>query len=280
MSEKNYNGIIDYVLKNSGIVLGSTKSYLIESRLAPIAEKNGYVDLDDLEKKINIAPKNVRDEIVDAMTTNESFFFRDNTPFDNFENAILPELITKARAGDRKIRIWCAAASTGQEPYSLAMILLKNKRHWAGLNVEILATDLSQKALDRAKTGKYTQFEVQRGLPVKMLMEHFTQDGTNWIISDQIKNMVQFKKNNLLEPLYSIGKMDLVFCRNVLIYFDVETKAKVVEAISKLLNNNGFMVLGGAETLLGISERFDREEGYRGLYRLSGGQAKSIALSA
>jgi len=280
MSEKNYSGIIDYVLKNSGIVLGSTKAYLIESRLAPIAEKNGYADLDDLEKKINIAPKNVRDEIVDAMTTNESFFFRDSTPFDNFEQAILPELIAKARAGDRKIRIWCAAASTGQEPYSLAMVLLKNKRLWAGLSVEILATDLSQTALDRAKAGKYTQFEVQRGLPVQMLVEHFIQDGTNWIISEQVRNMVQFKKNNLLEPLYSIGKMDLVFCRNVLIYFDVETKAKVVEAISKLLNNNGFMVLGGAETLLGISEKFDREDGYRGLYRLSGGQAKGVALSA
>ncbi len=280
MSENEYQSIIDFVHKKSGIVLGNTKSYLIETRLATIVEQYKFPDLKALERGLNTASKQVQEAVVDAMTTNESFFFRDNTPFDNFEKAILPELIEAARAKNSSIRIWCAAASTGQEPYSLAMILLANKRLWAGLKVEIIASDISQTALDRAQLGKYTQFEVQRGLPVQLLVEHFKQDGTNWIISEQIKGMVSFKKINLLDSLYSLGKMDLVFCRNVLIYFDVPTKSKVVSAIQNIMNPNGFLMLGGAETLLGINEDFERKDGYRGLYYLSGGQAKQTAICA
>ncbi len=280
MSDNKYKTIIDFVHKKSGIVLGNTKEYLIESRLSSIAEQFEYADISGLERTLLTAPKLVQDAVVDAMTTNESFFFRDNTPFDNFEKAILPELVKTARKNYTPIRIWCAAASTGQEPYSLAMILLNNKRLWAGLKVEIIGTDISHSALDRAEKGKYTQFEVQRGLPVKLLMEHFTQDGTNWIISDEIKKMVSFKKLNLLDSLFSLGKMDLVFCRNVLIYFDVETKSKVVASIKNIMNQEGFMVLGGAETLLGISDDFEREEGYRGLYRLEKKKINQTAISA
>ncbi len=279
MNETNNQIISNFVQKHSGIVLGSSKSYLIESRLAPIAEQFGYKDVDELALNLSSASPQLKDAIIDAMTTNESFFFRDNIPFDAFEKIILPEIAASARKRGSKMRIWCAAASTGQEPYSLAMILLKNKRIWAGLDVEILATDISQSALDRAKEGKYTQFEVQRGLPIQMLMEHFTQQGTSWFISDEIKKMVKFSKGNLLEPFGAIGKMDVVFCRNVLIYFDTDTKAKVVRAIYNILQPNGYLVLGGAETLLGISDLLERAEGYRGLYRATGGQAR-LAASA
>jgi len=280
MDDGKYKSIIDFVRKKSGIVLGNTKSYLIESRLNPIAEKFSYVDIDALERNLISAPREVQEAVVDAMTTNESFFFRDNTPFDNFKDAILPELAANARKNGTPIRIWCAAASTGQEPYSLAMVLMANKRIWAGLKVEIIATDISHRALERAKIGKYTQFEVQRGLPVTMLVDHFVQDGTHWTISDEIKKMIVFKKLNLLDSLFSLGKMDLVFCRNVLIYFDVETKSKVVKSIQTTMNPGAFMVLGGAETLLGISDDFERKDGYRGLYCLTDKRPSRAAICA
>ena len=279
MNEANNAIISQFVQKNSGIVLGSSKSYLLETRLTPVAEKFGFRDVDALALGLSVASSDIKEAVIDAMTTNESFFFRDNIPFDAFEKIMLPELITNARATSKKIRIWCAAASTGQEPYSLAMILQSNKRLWSGLQIEIIGTDLSQVAIDRAISGKYTQFEVQRGLPVQMLMEYFTQQGTSWFISDEIKNMVKFSKSNLLEPFNSLGRMDIVFCRNVLIYFDTDTKAKVVNSINNILRPDGYLVLGGAETLLGISDQMQRAEGYRGLYRSSGGQAK-MAISA
>ncbi len=279
MKEESNLIISQFVQKHSGIVLGSSKSYLIETRLAPIAEKFGFNDVDALALNLSVADAELRDCVIDAMTTNESFFFRDNIPFDAFEKIILPEISAHARMSNRKIRIWCAAASTGQEPYSLAMILLANKRIWSGLQVEIIGTDLSATAIERAKIGKYTQFEVQRGLPVQMLMEHFRQEGTSWFISDEIKNMVKFSVGNLLKPFGFLGRMDVVFCRNVLIYFDSETKAQVVKSIYDIMRPNGYLVLGGAETLLGISDLLERTQGYRGLYCATGGQA-SKALSA
>ncbi len=279
MNEANNQIISNFVQKHSGIVLGNSKSYLIETRLTPIAEQFGFKNVDELASRLNSAPKEVQMAVIDAMTTNESFFFRDNIPFDAFEKIMLPELADYARKNSKKIRIWCAAASTGQEPYSLAMILLANKRIWSDLQVEIIGTDISPSAIKRAKEGKYTQFEVQRGLPVQMLMEHFRQEGTSWIISDEIKNMVKFSVGNLLEPFVSLGRMDTIFCRNVLIYFDSETKAKVVKSIHNILRPGGYLVLGGAETLLGISDLMERADGYRGLYKASSAVPK-LAASA
>lgn len=279
MRDENNAIISNFVQKHSGIVLGSSKSYLIETRLTPIAEKFGFKDVDALALNLSVADAELRDSVIDAMTTNESFFFRDNIPFDAFEKIMLPELVQSARKGSKKIRIWCAAASTGQEPYSLAMILKANKHLWSGLEVEIIGTDLSKTAIERAKLGKYTQFEVQRGLPVQMLMDNFSQQGTSWFISDEIKNMVKFSVGNLLQPLNIMGRLDIVFCRNVLIYFDPETKTKVVNSIYNVLRPNGYLVLGGAETLLGISDLLQRAEGYRGLYRSVADNART-ALSA
>jgi chemotaxis protein methyltransferase CheR len=280
MNENEYQTICDYVQKRSGIMLGDSKSYLVESRLNPVAQRFGYDDVGALARALGTpAAAEASDVVVDAMTTNESFFFRDNTPFELFEKVILPELLANKAVGAR-IRIWCAAASTGQEPYSLAMQLLANKALLAGREVEIIGTDISESALEKAKQGEYTQFEVQRGLPVQLLVEHFTQKGTNWVISEEVRKMVRFKLHNLLDAPTSIGKVDLVFCRNVLIYFDVETKTKVLEAIYGAMHRDGFLVLGAAETMIGVTDLFERSEGRRGLYQPMGEVAQGAALTA
>lgn len=266
MTPTEYTALCTFLRTKSGIVLGEKKEYLVESRLQHVAKQHGFSTVDELVGKLSILPLAAQNDIIDAMTTNESFFFRDNTPFRQFEETMLPALHS-ARKAKGSLRIWCAAASTGQEPYSLAMLLMSKKRLWAGLNVEIVATDLSDVALDRARAGSYSQFEVQRGLPVQMLVEHFTQEGTNWVISDEIKKMVQFSKLNLLDPLSRIGVVDVVFCRNVLIYFDVETKKKVLEAVHRNMASDGYLVLGAAETLMGITDVLQRCDGERGLYQ-------------
>lgn len=265
MNAVEYEAICSFVHKHSGILLGESKAYLIESRLAPLAEQFGFADVGAVARGLASASLEVRDAVIDAMTTNESFFFRDNTPFVAFEKTVLPQLCEARRGGS--LRIWCAAASTGQEPYSLAMILMDNKPLWNGIDVEILATDLSKSALTRAREGKYTQFEVQRGLPIQMLMDHFTQDGTNWIISDKIKSMVTYKEMNLLQPIKHLGQMDVVFCRNVLIYFDVDTKRQVLENVRGIMPADGFLSMGAAETMMGVTDAFERVEGVRGVYR-------------
>lgn len=265
MNNQEFEVISEFVRKSSGIMLSQAKEYLVDSRLKPIAEAHGYEDVSALARGLNLASKDVKLAVTDAMTTNETFFFRDKTPFKLFEDIILPQ-IAKARRTNGKIRIWCAAASTGQEPYSIAMLMLKHKRLWAGLGVDIVATDLSPSAITRAKAGRYTQFEVQRGLPVELLVEHFTQDGTHWIISDNIKRMIKFSQLNLLENYTGIGVFDVVYCRNVLIYFDGDTKRQVLTSVRKSIKPDGYLVLGAADTVIGSNGEFERAEA-RGLYQ-------------
>lgn len=265
MNSDEFEKISAFVRKSSGIVLSQSKEYLVDSRLKPIAQEHGYEDVSALARGLAIAPEVVKLAVTDAMTTNETFFFRDKTPFKLFEEIILPEL-ARARRGGGKLRIWCAAASTGQEPYSLAMLLLKHKRAWAGLSVEIVATDLSPSAIEKAKQGRYTQFEVQRGLPVELLVAHFTQDGTHWVISDAIKRMVKFSQFNLLGNYGSVGVFDVVYCRNVLIYFDGDTKRKVLTSVRKAISSDGYLVLGAADTVIGSNGEFERAAA-RGLYQ-------------
>lgn len=271
MNAAEYASICAFVQKHSGIVLGANKEYLVESRLDPVVQNFQLGSVSNLARQLTLASPQLRQAVVDAMTTNESFFFRDTTPFTAFEQTILPAL-SKARRSTGRIRIWCAAASTGQEPYSLAMILNQKKHLWAGLQVEIVATDLSTHALERARQGRYTQFEVQRGLPVQLLVAYFRQEGSSWIVSDEIKRMVRFSQQNLLEPLAALGTMDVVFCRNVLIYFDVATKAKVLGAVRSIMRPDGYLVLGAAETLMGITDAFGKVEGSRGLYQPVGAE--------
>jgi chemotaxis protein methyltransferase CheR len=256
--------------QRSGLVLTRDKAYLLESRLMPVARKWNMKGLEELA----ITVRTRKDEallrdITEAMTTNESSFFRDQKPFDQFRQLVLPRLMA-ARAAKRSIRIWSAACSSGQEAYSLAMILNDEAAKLAGWRVEIVGTDISAEMVERSKAGVYTQFEVQRGLPITMLVKHFKQNGDKWQISPQLRQMASFREWNLLGDLSALGQFDIVFCRNVLIYFDGPTKGKVLEGIARQMPQDGVLYLGGAETVLGITDRFKPVDGQRGLYSLGG----------
>jgi len=256
----------------SGLVLSSDKQYLLESRLMPIVRRLDLGTLDALVAKLRGAgAEALIVQVVEAMTTNESFFFRDKVPFDNFCQAIMPALL--ARANQRRIRIWCAAASTGQEPYSLAICLKEMAGKLAGWRVDIVATDLSLEVLEKATAGVYSQFEVQRGLPVQHLIKYFAQKGDTWQVSPEIRAMVQFRPFNLLHDFAALGNFDVVFCRNVLIYFDQPTKVGILHRIARLLPADGFLVLGAAETVVGLTEAFKPTTERRGLYVLNAAPA-------
>lgn len=254
----------------SGLVIGPDKLYLLENRLGPVMKKHKLSGLDALAERVRPAPMGglpglLEQDVIEAMTTNESFFFRDDKPFTHFRTNALPRLIA-ARPPTARLRIWSAAASTGQEAYSLAMILAESKAMLGTRNVEIVGTDIAREPLARAQEGLYTQFEVQRGLPMQNLVKYFRKDGPNWRVADTIRAMVQFRIWNLLADLRSLGQFDIVFCRNVLIYFDQPTKARVLEAIAKQMPVDGILYLGGAETVLGITGAFAAQQGERGVY--------------
>lgn len=265
MTPADYDYLRKLLKDRSGLILSADKQYLVESRLTPLARKAGIATLADLVGKIKANNERLIVEVVEAMTTNESFFYRDKVPFDHFKDAIMPSLLA-ARAKERRIRIWCAAASTGQEPYSLAMCLKEMKDKLAGWRVDIIGTDLSTEVLEKAKAGVYSQFEVQRGLPIQMLVKYFTQTGDTWQISPEIRAMVQYKPLNLLADFAHLGNFDVVFCRNVLIYFDQDTKIGVLNRIARMLEADGFLVLGAAETVVGLTEAFKPMQDRRGLY--------------
>jgi len=269
MRPGDFEFLSQLVKKESGLVVTEDKSYLLESRLMPVARKRGLKGLDELvdTMKRNTDAALVND-VTEAMTTNESFFFRDIKPFDLFRDHVLP-LLLKNRSTQRSFRIWCAAASSGQEPYSLGITLMEQAAKLAGWRTEILGTDISREILEKAKNGVYSQFEVQRGLPIQLLLKHFTKEGEMWRASDALRSMVGYREYNLLDNLSPLGKFDVVFCRNVLIYFDKETKAKVLKEISMLMPKDGVLFLGGAETVLGISEEFKPIPGHRGVYCLA-----------
>jgi chemotaxis protein methyltransferase CheR len=271
------------VLKDhSGLDLSADKHYLIESRLLPLARKAGLPGITELVQKMKGGSTALVTQVVEAMTTNETFFFRDKVPFDHFRDAIMKEILQE-RAGRKSVRIWCAAGSTGQEPYSLAMSLKEMGAALAGWRVEILATDLSQEVLEKSKAGIYSQFEVQRGLPIQMLVKNFKQNGELWQINPDIRGMVQHRQLNLLQDFSQLGKFDVIFCRNVLIYFDQETKTNIFGRLARALEPDGFLVLGAAETVVGLTEDFKPFADRRGLYRPTGmcsAPAKMAAAAA
>lgn len=266
MTPAEYDYLRQFLKTRSGLVLSNEKQYLIESRLLPVARKAGLESIGALVAKLREPREGpLAEAVVEAMTTNESFFFRDKIPFDHLTQVMLPELAQK-RAAKRQIRIWCAAASTGQEPYSIAMCLKEMASRFAGWRIEIIGTDISAEVLDRAKEGRYTQFEVQRGLPIQHLLKYFTQKGDSWTISSDLRQMVQWKKFNLLESFAGLGQFDIVFCRNVLIYFDQTTKIDILGRISRTIASDGYLVLGAAETVVGLTEAFKPAPDRRGLY--------------
>ena len=265
MTPLDYEFLRKLLKERSGLDLSADKQYLVESRLIPLARRTGLSGIGELVQKLKGGAEPLTSEVVEAMTTNETFFFRDKIPFDHLKEAVLPAL-AQARASRRALRIWCAASSTGQEPYSIAMCV-KEFAGLAGWRVEIVATDLSKEVLEKSKAGIYSQFEVQRGLPIQMLVKYFKQTGELWQLNADIRGMVQHRQLNLLKDFSHLGTFDLIFCRNVLIYFDQDTKAGIFDRLAKMLEPDGVLALGAAESVVGISDAFKPCPDRRGLYR-------------
>ncbi len=272
MTPQDYDYLRKLLKERSGLLLSDDKQYLIDSRLLPLSRRAGLSGIAELVLKIKGGSEHLANDVVEAMTTNETFFFRDKIPFDNFKESVIPDLL-KARASRRSLRIWCAAASTGQEPYSLAMILKEMGTALAGWRVEIIATDLSQEVLEKSKSGIYSQFEVQRGLPIQMLVKHFNQVGEFWQLKPEIRAMVQFRELNLLKDFGHLGKFDVIFCRNVLIYFDQATKVDVFQRLLKANEADGYLFLGAAETVVGLTDVYRPCQQRRGVYVPNVGRA-------
>ncbi len=266
MTPPDYEYLRKYLKDHSGLDLSADKQYLIESRLLPLARRAGLSGISDLVQKMKGGSAPFNTQVVEAMTTNETFFFRDKVPFEHFRDLIMPQLLS-SRANRKTVRIWCAAGSTGQEPYSLAMSLKEMGAQLAGWRVEIIATDLSQEVLEKSRAGLYSQFEVQRGLPIQMLVKYFKQVGELWQINADIRAMVQHRQLNLLHDFSQLGVFDLIFCRNVLIYFDQETKTQVFSRLAKAMEPDGFLMLGAAETVVGLTTVFKPVAERRGVYQ-------------
>ena len=266
MNSPDYEYLRKLLKERSGLDLSADKQYLIESRLLPLARKAGLSGIPELVQKLQGGSSALITSVVEAMTTNETFFFRDKVPFDHFRDTVMPEVL-KARAGRRSVRIWCAAGSTGQEPYSLAMTLREMGAALTGWRVEIIATDLSQEVLEKAKAGVYSQFEVQRGLPIQHLVKYFKPNGETWQINPELRAMIQHRQLNLLQDFSHLGTFDVIFCRNVLIYFDQETKINVFNRLARQIEPDGFLVLGAAETVVGLTDAFRPITDRRGLYK-------------
>ncbi len=266
MTPQDFDYLRQLLRDRSGLVLSAEKQYLAESRLLPVARRHGLTTLGELVGKLKAATAApLTAEVVEAMTTNETFFFRDKLPFDHFRDTVLPALIA-GREREKRIRIWCTACSTGQEPYSLAMMLKGMGAKLAGFRIEIVATDISGDVLERAKSGIYSQFEVQRGLPIQQLVKFFSQTGEAWQIAAEIRAMVQFRPLNLLKDFSTLGTFDMIFCRNVLIYFDKNTKISVLNRLARQMPEDGFLALGAAETVVGLTDAFKPMVDRRGLY--------------
>ncbi|WP_269585635.1 CheR family methyltransferase [Roseibium sp. Sym1] len=267
MTPGEFDFLKNFLKTKSGLVLSNDKQYLVESRLLPIARSAKLETLSAVIQQLQRGGNRALEtDVIEAMTTNESFFFRDKTPFDHFRDTMLPALL-ESRATRKQLKIWCAAASTGQEPYSLGICLKEDAAKMGGWRTRILGTDLSQEVLEKAKTGLYSQFEVQRGLPIQMLLKYFEQKGDMWQINAGMRAMIEWKKLNLLENFTHLGEFDIIFCRNVLIYFDQATKTEILGRLAKSMPDDGFLVLGAAETVVGLTDAFKPVQGKRGLFQ-------------
>jgi chemotaxis protein methyltransferase CheR len=266
MNDIDYKFFEDLLKRESGLSITPDKMYLLESRLLPVASRFKVQGLEGIAQTLrSTRDLELQRAVVEAMTTNETSFFRDSTPFQRMKEDVLPAMM-KARQMQKSIRIWSAACSSGQEPYSFAMMLKELGLQVAGWRIEIVATDLSQEILSQAVSGAYSQFGVQRGLPIQMLMKYFTQVGDKWVAKPELKEMVTFRPANLLTDVHLLGQFDIVLCRNVLIYFDVATKGKVLQSISNVLRQDGALFLGGAETVIGITDVFKIHPDVKGIY--------------
>ena len=261
-------GLVRRILKDhSGLNLGEDKQDLVEAKLRPLLREFGFPTLSHLVlAMMKPDARALRSRVAQAVTVQESYFFRDKVPFHYFVDVMLPKLML-GRQNERRIRVWCAAAAGGQEPYSLAMELAEQDGKLVGWTIEIVATDFVEEALAKARKGVYSQFEVQRGLPVSLLVKYFKKEGNAWEVAPEIRGRVEFRAHNLLEDCQSLGVFDVIFCRNVLIYFDESTKRAVLERLAARLAPDGYLVLGAAETTTGASSEFmPVPEGHHGVF--------------
>lgn len=257
------------VLDRSAILLAANKGYLVESRLLPLAKKLGMSTVTELAAKLSSSPfGELHEQVVDAMTTNETSFFRDIHPFEVLKKEILPPLIT-ARTVSQTLNIWSAACSSGQEAYTIAMTIRENFPQLAKWRINILASDLSKEMLDRVADGSYSQIEVNRGMPAVMMVKYFKQEGVRWRVKQELRDMVITKRINLIERWPSLPKMDIIFMRNVLIYFSTEVKRQILANVRQQMAPDGVLFLGGAETTMGVDTNLQRlSYGNTAVYRL------------
>ncbi|MGO4574321.1 CheR family methyltransferase [Microvirga sp. 2TAF3] len=276
MTELDFEFLRAFLKARSGLSLQPEKRYLVESRLSPVCRRFKMDSLSTLVTGLKGGRDCVLESaVIEAMTTNETFFFRDKAPFDLFRDVLLPRYLA-ARATTRRLRIWCAAASTGQEPYSLAMLLDEASSRLSGWRIEIVATDISIEVLNKARMGIYNQFEVQRGLSIQLLLKYFSQVGDQWQIAPRIRDMVDFRPLNLIKDFGHLGSFDIVYCRNVLIYFDSSMKSEVLNRLAGALTPDGSIVLGAAETVIGLTDALVPDPANRGLY----GKCSQTAVGA
>ncbi len=270
MTPDEFNFLSALLKKRSGLALTEDKRYLLETRLQPIARETGLNTISELVGKLRGAPsEDLLRNVTEAMTTNESMFFRDNRPFEQLKTVLLPKL-REIHQGTRHIRFWNAACSNGQEPYSLAITLQEEKPKMSGFSYEIQATDLDTQVLKKAAEGVYSQFEVQRGMPIQLLLKYFTKvENNNWQIKPDIRSMVNYKQGNLLASFAGMGKFDVIMCRNVLIYFDDTAKKDVMDRLAECLLPHGYLFLGAAESCIGITTKLRPVADARGVFELN-----------
>ena len=258
LAQSDFTFISQLVRQHAAIVLEPGKEYLVESRLASLAAREGEGDFARLVARLQQdSSGQLATEVVDAMTTNETLFFRDGHPFEALRHEVLPQLLA-VRAPQRRLSIWCGASSSGQEPYSIAMVLNEELEKHPGWQASVLATDINAEMLERTREGRYSQLEVNRGLPIQALMRHFDKKGTHWHVKDVLRGMVRTQLLNLASPFPRLGTFDLVFLRNVLIYFDPATKRQVLDRVRDVLSPDGYLFLGGSETTLTIDDSWER----------------------
>lgn len=280
MNDADFQFYQKLLLEKSGLALSPDKAYLLYTRLSPLAKTMGHASLDAMTAALRISlPISLVNQIVEAMTTNETLFFRDAKPFQHLRDVVLPNLIQQKEAS-KTIRIWCAACSSGQEPYSIAMVLDEFFQNRPGWTCQIVGTDISDEVLTQARKGEYSQFEIQRGLTIQMMIKYFTKQDDNWLIKDNLKNMVQFMPLNLLGGMAHLGTFDIVFCRNVLIYFNKETKEKVLTAISQRMMGSSTLFLGATETLLGLATPLQAAPEFNGAYTLKKQATADMGIAA
>jgi chemotaxis protein methyltransferase CheR len=258
LTETDFTFVTGLVRQRSSIDLQPGKEYLVESRLAPVARQFGDPDVNALVGRLRRGDSALTEAVVDALTTNETSFFRDTHPFLAFTKTLLPEAAARAAGGT--VNIWSAACSSGQEAYSLAMLVLDWMPTNPGIQVKIIGTDISQTMVDRAREGRFSQLEVNRGLPAKYLVRHFEQHGRDWTLKPEVRALTRFERGNLAQPPVGVPQCDIVFLRNVLIYFDLPTKRAVLQNVRKVLRRGGLLVLGGAESALSLDDAFERQE--------------------